>query len=84
MSLDEIEDAVNRYKARTIVFTDDEFTLGKRFVYEFLRELDERGLDINFSCGSRVDTMDREMMKALMDHGCTASTSGLSQPAKIL
>ncbi len=79
---DEIEDAVNRYKARTIVFTDDEFTLGKRFVYEFLRELDERGLDINFSCGSRVDTIDREMMKALMDHGCTALYFGVESASQ--
>lgn len=79
---DEIEDAVNKYKTNIIVFTDDEFTLGKRFVYEFLKELDERGLDINFSCGSRVDTIDEEMMKALMRHGCTALYFGVESASQ--
>ncbi|WP_084019929.1 B12-binding domain-containing radical SAM protein [Vulcanisaeta thermophila] len=79
---DEIEDAVNKYKTNIIVFTDDEFTLGKRFVYEFLRELDERKLDINFSCGSRVDTIDKEMMLALKSHGCTALYFGVESASQ--
>lgn len=75
--VDEIEDSMQKYKTNIIVFTDDEFTLGKRFVYEFLREIEERKLDINFSCGSRVDTIDREMMNALKSHGCTALYFGV-------
>jgi magnesium-protoporphyrin IX monomethyl ester (oxidative) cyclase len=74
---DEIEDAVNRYKTNIVVFTDDEFTLGKRFVYDFLREIRERKLDINFSCGSRVDTIDRDMIVKLKEHGCTALYFGV-------
>jgi len=74
---DEIEDAVNKYKTNIVVFTDDEFTLGKRFVYDFLREIRERGLDISFSCGSRVDTIDRDMMAKLKEHGCTALYFGV-------
>jgi magnesium-protoporphyrin IX monomethyl ester (oxidative) cyclase len=74
---DEIEDAVNKYKTNIVAFTDDEFTLGKRFVYDFLREIRERGLDISFSCGSRVDTIDRDMMAKLKEHGCTALYFGV-------
>ena len=74
---DEIEGAVNKYKTNIVVFTDDEFTLGKRFVYDFLREIRERGLDISFSCGSRVDTIDRDMMAKLKEHGCTALYFGV-------
>jgi magnesium-protoporphyrin IX monomethyl ester (oxidative) cyclase len=74
---DEIEDAVNKYKTNIVAFTDDEFTLGKRFVYDFLREIRERGLDISFSCGSRVDTIDRGMMAKLKEHGCTALYFGV-------
>ncbi|WP_243678796.1 hypothetical protein [Vulcanisaeta distributa] len=73
---------MNTYKTNIIVFTDDEFTLGKRFVYEFLRELEERKLDINFSCGSRVDTIDREMMTALKNHGCTALYFGVESGSR--
>ena len=79
---DELEEAVNKYKTNIIVFTDDEFTLGKRFVYEFLNELDRRGLEINFSCGSRVDTMDRDLMKALLEHGCTALYFGVESASQ--
>jgi magnesium-protoporphyrin IX monomethyl ester (oxidative) cyclase len=74
---DEIEDAVNKYKTNIVAFTDDEFTLGKRFVYDFLREIRKRGLDISFSCGSRVDTIDRDMMAKLKEHGCTALYFGV-------
>ncbi|WP_291999936.1 radical SAM protein [Caldivirga sp.] len=80
--VDEIEEAVNKYNTNTVVFTDDEFTLGKRFVYDFLRELRERKLDINFSCGSRVDTIDRRMMSDLLNHGCTALYFGVESASQ--
>lgn len=75
--VDELEDAMAKYKTNVVAFTDDEFTLGKRFVNEFLREIDQRGLDISFSCGSRVDTIDKEMMLALQRHGCSALYFGV-------
>jgi len=69
--LDEVEDIVYRYKARNIVFVDDELTIIRRWVMEFLNGLKERGLDISFVCGSRVDHVDRELINRLYSQGCS-------------
>lgn len=69
--LDEIEDIVYRYKARDIVFVDDELTIIRKWVMDFLNGLKERGLDIRFVCGSRVDHVDRELISRLYSQGCS-------------
>ncbi len=73
----EIQLVVEKYGAKYIIFTDDEFTLSRRFVYELIRELRERKLDIVFTCGARVDHMDREFMKFLVENGCVALYFGV-------
>ncbi|MET1159805.1 MAG: radical SAM protein [Thermoprotei archaeon] len=73
----EIEYLIDKYKVKYVFFTDDELTINKRFVYALLREFDERGIDIEFSCGSRVDHVDRELLRELAKHGCTAIYFGV-------
>ena len=60
---DEIEYLVDKYKVRHIVFSDDDLTANKGFVYGFIEELKERGIDISFSCGSRVDHVDKKILE---------------------
>jgi len=67
---DEVEEAVNRYKSNIVVFTDDEFTLDRRFVLKFAEEVKSRKLDITYSCGARVDHVDSEVLRALKESGC--------------
>ncbi len=74
---DEVEHIYNKYGIKQFVFTDDEFTLVRKFVYGFLDEIKERGLDIRFACGSRVDHVNKEMLKRLFDSGCTAIYFGI-------
>lgn len=66
----EIEFLVDRYKVKQIAFTDDELTANRRFLYNLVKELKERGIDITFACGSRVDHVDREFLKFLYNNGC--------------
>lgn len=80
--VDEIEYLVNRYKAKEIVFTDDEFTANWKFVRDFVAELRSRGLDIKFSCGSRVDHVSRDLMKLLYDNGCNALYFGVESASQ--
>ncbi|MCS7139642.1 MAG: B12-binding domain-containing radical SAM protein [Candidatus Nezhaarchaeota archaeon] len=68
--LDEIAECKDKYKTRTFVFTDDELTINKRWMNDFLRGLRERGLDIRWTCGSRVDTVDDELLRKMYSHGC--------------
>ena len=69
--LDEIEDLVYRYRVRNIVFVDDELTIIRKWVINFLKGLRERGLDICFTCGSRVDHVDRELISKMYSQGCS-------------
>ena len=67
---DEVEYLVDKYHARYVVFGDDELVINKKFVKDWIREVKERGLDIEFACGARVDHVNREFMKLLYDNGC--------------
>jgi len=80
--VDEIEDVVNKYGAKTVVFTDDELTVNRKFIYDLIRELKERGLDITFACGSRVDHVNKELLKFLYDNGCTAIYFGVESASQ--
>ncbi len=79
---DEIEYIVNKYGTRTIVFTDDEFTANWKFVREFVNEIKTRGLDISFSCGARVDHVNKDIMKLLYDNGCSALYFGVESASQ--
>lgn len=67
---DEIEEAISKYKTNILVFADDELTISRRFIYGLLSEFKKRGLDVKFSCGSRVDHVNRELLRSLYNNGC--------------
>lgn len=73
----EVERAVEKYKARVVVFSDDELTLIPKWVDEFVSELKERGLDIEWSCGSRVSSVSRELLKKMARAGCRTIYYGI-------
>jgi len=75
--VDEIEEGVYKYKVSHIAFTDDEFTIIKPWVLKFVEEVKRRKLDISFSCGSRVDHVDDEILKSLKSVGCSALYFGV-------
>ena len=75
--VDEIEFLVDKYNVEHIVFTDDELTASRRFVYGFVEEMKKRGLDIGFACGARINHMDREFMRFLYENGCVALYFGV-------
>ncbi|PCN50948.1 B12-binding domain-containing radical SAM protein [Candidatus Geothermarchaeota archaeon ex4572_27] len=68
--IDEIKDAIYKYKTNTIVFADDELTISRRWILEFARRVKEEKLDIYYTAGSRVDRGSLEILKALKDSGC--------------
>ncbi len=79
---DEIEYLVDKYKVKHIAFSDDELTINRRFVYDLVKELKERGLDVCFSCGSRVDHVNKEFLKFLYDNGCEALYFGVESASQ--
>ncbi len=79
---DEIEFLVEKYGAKSVVFADDELTINRRFIVNFIKELKERGLDITFACGSRVDHVDRELIKLLYENGCVMLYFGVESASQ--
>ncbi|MEM4576345.1 MAG: radical SAM protein [Candidatus Nezhaarchaeales archaeon] len=68
--LNEIVDCIDKYKTKTFVFTDDEFTISKRWIESFIRGLKEMGVDIQWTCGARVDSVDEKLLAKMYSSGC--------------
>ncbi len=68
--VDEIEECYTLYDVREIDFFDPLFTINKKRVMEICKEIRKRNIKIHWSCRSRVDTIDEEMIKAMKDAGC--------------
>lgn len=79
---DEVEYLYNKYRTRYVVFADDELVINRRFVREWVKEVRERGLDIEFACGARVDHVDREFMKFLYENGCAIIYFGVESAGR--
>jgi len=78
----EIEYLVEKYKAKQVVFTDDELVVNKKFIYDMVKGLKERGLDVTFACGARVDHVNKEYLKFLYNSGCTALYFGIESASQ--
>ncbi len=75
--VDEIEWLYNDFKAKHIAFSDDNFTLSRRRVEEICDEIKRRNLDITWSCSSRVNSVDEEILRKMKDAGCSAIYFGV-------
>ncbi len=68
---EELQWLMDKFKANQIAFSDDTFTLDRKRVEEICKEIKERGLDIKWSCSSRVDTVNSELSTTMARVGCT-------------
>ena len=75
--VDEIEYNVARFGVRDFFIWADTFTADKEYVRRFCREITGRGLNIFWTCNSRVDTVDREMLGLMKRAGLWMVSFGL-------
>lgn len=75
--VDEMEWLVEEFDARHIAFSDDTFTLNKKRVIEICDEIKRRGVNVDWSCSSRVDTINEELLKKMKEAGCSAIYYGV-------
>jgi len=68
--VDEMEILINKYGAREIVIWDEHFTFKQPRVMDICKEIKERGVDIPWSCQSRTDGVNEEMLKEMKSAGC--------------
>lgn len=69
--VDEIEYVLNNYGIRSFDFIHDLFTVSKERIRLFCEEIRNRGLQIDWGCDSRIDTIDAELVDMMVANGLT-------------
>ena len=75
--LTEIRELVNKYGASGIYFREDCFSIDRERVIEICEGIRREGWDIKWEFESRVDTVDRELLKIVHDAGCESIWFGV-------
>ena len=75
--LNEIEYLIENFGIDHFSFEDDLFTASKKSLCEFFDEMDRRKLRFEWSCWTRVDTVDSEILRSMKCHGCSYIRYGI-------
>jgi radical SAM superfamily enzyme YgiQ (UPF0313 family) len=75
--LAEIEELLGRYGAREIRFFDDTFTINRKRVEKICEMIIERGLRFPWTCLTRVNTVDKGLLRLMKEAGCWQVLFGL-------
>jgi len=68
--IDEMQELKDRYGVKEIMFFDDEFIIDRLRTIELCNLILEKNLKIIWECRSRVDVVDRELLKIMKRAGC--------------
>jgi len=75
--VDEMQSLVNDYGPDFMLFNDDVFTLDRKRVFEICQEIIKRGIRVDWGCESRVDGIDKEMLRSMKEAGCRRIAFGV-------
>jgi anaerobic magnesium-protoporphyrin IX monomethyl ester cyclase len=75
--LAEIKELIEKYGIKEISFQDDTFTAMRGRVLELCALIRERKLDLTWSCMTRVDLVDPELLAAMRSAGCFSIAFGI-------
>jgi len=68
--VDELERDFERFRVREVFFEDDTFTANRKRAKEICKEILRRKLDVKWSCNSRCDVLDMELLRLMKKAGC--------------
>ncbi len=71
-----------RFGVKEIAFYDDVFTLNKKRVYEIADMMISKNLKIHWTCETRVDLVDKELLRHMKDAGCYSVSYGLESASQ--
>jgi len=75
--VEEIREWKRLYGVRSIRFIDDTFTINRKRVLSICEQIIAANLGITWACLSRTDNLDRELLIAMKDAGCTRIYFGM-------
>ncbi|MCW4015249.1 MAG: B12-binding domain-containing radical SAM protein [Candidatus Bathyarchaeota archaeon] len=68
--VNEIEYLIEKFNAKEITFYDDVFTLDAKRIHKICDGLDAKGIDIPWTCETRVNLVTRELVERMKKSGC--------------
>ncbi|VVB70260.1 tRNA-2-methylthio-N(6)-dimethylallyladenosine synthase [uncultured archaeon] len=75
--LEEISYIKEKFRIKEIVFYDDSFTLKRKRIFELAEEIKNRNMDMPWTCETRVNLVDLEMLSAMKSAGCYMIAYGI-------
>ena len=75
--VDTFEQALGRVKVRILLVKDDTFTANRKRVIEICRAIRKRNLNFLWSCDTRVDVLDDELLREMRLAGCERLSLGV-------
>lgn len=75
--LDTFEHALQRVKVRILLLKDDTFTANRKRVLEICKGIRDRNLKFLWSCDTRVDVLDDELLREMRLAGCERLSLGV-------
>ncbi len=82
--VDEMQLVHDKYGVEQVTFYDDAFTVDRERVVKICEELHARKLDLTWDCGTRVDMVDRELLKLMRGAGCFAVWLGVESGSEAI
>ncbi len=76
-AVDSMEKALEKLTVRMIQIKDDTFTANKKRALQICEEIERRGLKFLWSCDTRVDVLDAELLLAMRRAGCQRLSLGV-------
>lgn len=80
--VDEIANMQTWYKVKEIAFYDDVFTLDKKRAYSIAEEILRRGLKLCWTCETRADLVDKELLEIMKKAGCYSISYGIESASQ--
>lgn len=75
--IQEIKQVKEKYGTHQFEFKDDTFTLNRKRIIELCEKLISEELRVNWSCTTRVDLLDGELIKRMKEAGCNVVKLGI-------
>jgi anaerobic magnesium-protoporphyrin IX monomethyl ester cyclase len=72
-----MENLIENYNIKEIIFKDSEFVINKESVNELCNLLIEKKYDLTWACNARVDTVSKNLLIKMKNAGCNSITYGV-------
>lgn len=75
--IDELKYVLKTFGTRSFYFIDDTFTLDRKRAKKICQMIIDEGMDIEWICDTRVDTLDEELLNLMKRSGCNRVKIGV-------